>query len=261
MLRSTIVVSCALLIAASPAAAAAPAPAADPDSAVLRIATRELADAALEDLILRSLAARGVDTRNATIDFGGMSATSAVAADADLAIERLTFQETTRRFVAVVVATVSGAKPQRLTAMGRVQQDIQIPVPSRPLQVGRAITAADLEWAPVGNRRLPGNAVYDPGDLIGQTPRRGLPRGAPVAMADLKRPALVTKGSVVTMVLSVAQMRLTVRGQALEDGAVGDTIRVSNMQSRSVVTGTVLPDGQIAVGDVSAAPPARSRQE
>lgn len=261
MFRTTLLASCSLLLAIRAVAAPLPAPdpqptgpsATDQREAVLQLATHKLADATLADLILRTLSERGVDTGGATIDFGGMSATSGIAADAELSVERLTFQDRTRRFVAVVRATPPGGAPQRLTAMGRLQQDIQVPVPNRPLRAGQVISAADLEWTSAGDRRLPGNTVYDPEDLIGHTSRRGLPRGVPVTLADLKRPAVVTRGSVVTMVLTVGQMRLTARGQALEDGAAGDTIRVMNSRSRTVVSGLVLPDGQVVV-DVSGAP-------
>jgi flagellar basal body P-ring formation protein FlgA len=46
-------------------------------------------------------------------------------------------------------------------------------------------------------------------------------------------------------------MRLTARGRALDEGAVGDTIRVANAQSRTVVAGVVLANGQVAVDEAS----------
>lgn len=115
---------------------------------------------------------------------------------------------------------------------------------------------ADLQWASVADRTLPANAVYEPHELIGRTPRRGLPAGTPVLAADLKRPVVVAKGALVTLILQTPSMRLTARGRALDEGGIGDSIRVVNAQSRTVVAGVVLANGQVAV-DAADMPPSR----
>jgi flagella basal body P-ring formation protein FlgA len=76
-------------------------------------------------------------------------------------------------------------------------------------------------------------------------------------MADMKRPAVVARGAPVTIVLAMPGARLTARGQALDEGAVGDTVRVVNAHSRTTVSGVVRADGQVDV--VVGAQPARRR--
>ena len=219
----------------------------DPHDAVLRMTTQKLATAMLEDAVLAGLAARQVDVRGATLEFTGLSATASLAADAALVIDRLTFQPATQRFVAVVVATAPGLAPQRISAIGRLVRETQVPVPNRPLPAGRAIAAGDLEWVSMGDRQLPANVARDPQEMVGRLARRALPQGAPVITADLKRPVAVARGTLVTIILGTPTMRLTARGQALDEGAVGDTIRVANAQSRTVVGGVVRADGQVEV--------------
>ena len=51
-------------------------------------------------------------------------------------------------------------------------------------------------------------------------------------------------------------MRLTARGRAIDEGGIGDSIRVANAQSRTVVAGVVVANGQVAV-DLAAMPPSR----
>jgi flagellar basal body P-ring formation protein FlgA len=36
---------------------------------------------------------------------------------------------------------------------------------------------------------------------------------------------------------------------ALDNGAVGDTIRVRNADSGTIISGVILPDGSVSVGD------------
>jgi flagellar basal body P-ring formation protein FlgA len=67
---------------------------------------------------------------------------------------------------------------------------------------------------------------------------------------------VVAKGALVTLILQTPSMRLTARGRALDEGGIGDSIRVANAQSRTVVAGVVLANGQVAV-DAADMPPSR----
>jgi flagellar basal body P-ring formation protein FlgA len=216
-----------------------------------RPAAKMPADAAIAETVLAAFADRRVDVAGASLELSGVSARSAIAADAELAVERLAYQPAGRRFTAVLTAASRGVPPQRFTVAGRLRQQIEVPVLNRRLQAGEVITPADLQWVAVGDRGLPGNAVYDAQELIGRTPRRSLPAGAPLIAADLKRPTAVAKGALVTLILSTPNMRLTARGRAVDEGAIGDTIRVANAQSRTVVAGVVLANGQVAVDEAS----------
>ena len=211
------------------------------------------ADAAIAETVLAALADRRVDVAGATLEISGISARSAIPAGAELAVERLAWQPAGRRFTAVLTAAARGAPPQRFTVAGRLRQQIEVPVLNRRLNAGEVITPGDLQWVSVGDRALPANAVYAAQELVGRTPRRSLRAGAPVIAADLKRPAVVARGAPVTLILSTPNMRLTARGRALDEGALGEGIRVANAQSHTVVAGVVLANGQVAVGEASAA--------
>ncbi len=212
-----------------------------------RPAAKMPADAAIEGTVLAALADRRVDVAGASLELSGASARSAIPADAELAVERLAYQAAGQRFTAVLTASSRGGPTQRFAVAGRLRQQIEVPVLNRRLQPGEVITAADLQWVSVGDRDLPGNGVYEAHELIGRTPRRSLPAGAPVVAADLKRPTVVTRGALFTLILSTPSMRLTARGRALDEGGAGDSIRVANAQSRTVVAGVVLANGQVAV--------------
>ncbi len=238
--------TCFVVFGATPAGQAAQP--LDPHDAVLRMTTQKLATAMLEEAVLAALAGRQVDVRGASIDFTGLSATAPLAADAALVVERISYQPATQRFVAAVLATApGGSAPQRISAIGRLVRETQVPVPTRPLPAGRTIAEDDLEWVSMGDRPPAANIARDPAEMIGRMPRRSLPQGVPVVTVDLKRPVAVARGALVTIILGTPNMRLTARGQALDEGAVGDTIRVANAQSRTVVGGVVRADGQVEV--------------
>ena len=163
---------------------------------------RTLAEPAIEQAVLAALADRRVNVGGATLEISGMSARTAIPGGATLAVERIAYQPAGQRFTAVLNAAGGGQPTQRFTVAGRLRQDIQVPVLNRRLQAGEVITGADVEWASMADRGLPANAVFEPQELIGRTPRRSLPAGAPILAADLKRPVVIAKGALVTLILN-----------------------------------------------------------
>jgi flagella basal body P-ring formation protein FlgA len=81
--------------------------------------------------------------------------------------------------------------------------------------------------------------VLDDSDLLGFALRRSLKPGQPVRERDVQKPVIVAKGSMVMLVYRTAAMVLSAGGRALEDGAMGATIRVLNSHSKLVVEAVV----------------------
>ena len=63
-------------------------------------------------------------------------------------------------------------------------------------------------------------------------------------------PRLVTRGSIVTMKIETPSLTVTAQGRALQDGKLGDTVRVTNTQSNRMIEGTVESDGTVKVATV-----------
>lgn len=94
---------------------------------------------------------------------------------------------------------------------------------------------------------IPG-AVKDPSLAIGQSVRRAILPGRPVLSQDLAAPIRVNRNTRVEMRFHTGGLVITAEGRALDKGAVGATIRVLALSSKSVVEGRVGPDGSIWVG-------------
>ena len=71
--------------------------------------------------------------------------------------------------------------------------------------------------------------------------------GRPVRLGELRAPVLVARNSLVTIHLQSRWMRLTVQGRALEDGAIGQVIRVKNTKSNTVLHAEVAGPSVVAV--------------
>lgn len=149
---------------------------------------------------------------------------------------------------------------------------------SRRLRSGRALVAA-LALAPAfaalgasdaaaagvaTTRAIPGGAVIGPADVIateattpggvvsvedaiGQEARITIYPGAPLLEAHLRPPALVERNALVDMTFSRGVLSIRSSGRALDRGALGERVRVMNLESRSIVSGVVVAPGSVSV--------------
>lgn len=84
-------------------------------------------------------------------------------------------------------------------------------------------------------------------DVIGQETRVVLYAGRPVLPNDIGPPAVIDRNQIVTLVYKAGSMTILTEGRSLGRGAVGDRIRVMNLNSRTTVTGSVSPAGDVIV--------------
>ena len=71
--------------------------------------------------------------------------------------------------------------------------------------------------------------------------------GQALRTADLIKPQIVQRNETVTITYEVPGIMLTVRGKALEAGAVGDVVSVLNIQSNRTVQATVTGPGRVTI--------------
>jgi flagella basal body P-ring formation protein FlgA len=100
----------------------------------------------------------------------------------------------------------------------------------RPLRVGRA-----------------GVYASRPSEAAGRSLRKNLSQGEAVALNLLVDVPIIKRGKVVTIVVRSAGVTVKARGEALEDGALGDTIDVRNLSGRAVVKAVVVAEGTVEV--------------
>ncbi len=167
-----------------------------------------------------------------------------------LAVEQVAFDTRTGRFRAIVRVPAEAENSQRFRVTGRAFAALDIPVLTHRMSPGDKITEADVDWMRVPATRVSQNIIDDKSDLIGFTPRRSLRPGEPVRSSDIEAPRLVEKGSTVAITYRLANMSLSTRGRALEDGALGESIRVVNPRSHRTIEVEVTGFNQAQVAPV-----------
>ncbi|MGQ9365323.1 flagellar basal body P-ring formation chaperone FlgA [Azospirillum sp. ST 5-10] len=163
-----------------------------------------------------------------------------------LMVENLYYSPVGGRFAAELV--IPGTRPEvRLPVSGRAFGVVEVPVLARRVLPGDLIGAEDVAWIEVRAEYAGSDVAATEADVVGMTPKRGVPVNQPVRLRDLQSPRLVDKGSMVTITLVSANLTLTAQGKALQDGGKGETIRVVNTQSNRIVEATVAGPNVVAV--------------
>lgn len=134
-------------------------------------------------------------------------------------------------------------QPPRFT--GIATETVDVLAVERPVERGQILQAADLTT--LRRPRAQGAGITEPAAAIGLAARHPLRPGQPLAAADLMKPEIVARSDTVTLIYQAPGLMLTLRGQAQESGALGDTIGVLNVQTKRVVQGVISGPGRVTI--------------
>lgn len=119
-------------------------------------------------------------------------------------------------------------------------------VSAQPIEAGSRIDEKMLRRARGDLGALPRGALLERQRILGQVARR--PLAADTVLQDhlLESPALVRQRQAVTLEARGRGFRIAREGRALEDGALGETVRV-RLPDRSVLSAVVSGPGRLSV--------------
>lgn len=162
-------------------------------------------------------------------------------------LQSFSFNPQTDTFEAVVVAPSADKPLAQIPVSGKIERLIQVPVIRGALRNGDIIGETDIDWIEIPERKIQHDLIMKSDSLIGMTPRRSLLAGKPVLEGDLERPQIVARGEIVTVIYKDGPMRLSAKGKALQNGAKGDAIRISNINSNRTLQGFVTNTKEVTV--------------
>lgn len=166
--------------------------------------------------------------------------------DPMLRVDTVDYRQRTGRFAALLTVG-AGSETQQVRLTGRVFETVDVPVLNTRFTRGQVIQEQHIEWVRSKSDRIQTDVVLDAADLIGMTPKRGLRAGAPIRRADVSRPQIVKRNSLVTIHHQFLNMTLTAQGRALDAGAMGDVVQIKNAQSNLIIEAEIIGPGRVAV--------------
>jgi len=171
-------------------------------------------------------------------------------ATGDLQVLALNYDTRTGRFD-VTLGLPSSLVLQRHPAhfTGIAIQTVDAVSVDHPIERGEVLQESDLTV--LRRPKAQSGGLADMKGAIGQAARRQLRPGQPIQISDLMKPNIVQRNDTVTLVYEAPGLVLTLRGQAQEAGALGDTISVLNAQTKRVVQGVINGPGRVMVANVT----------
>ncbi|NEV60523.1 flagellar basal body P-ring formation chaperone FlgA [Thiorhodococcus minor] len=129
----------------------------------------------------------------------------------------------------------------------RIERHTEVVVAARPLGRAQVIRGHDIRLERKETSRLTSGYFSDPAAVIGQEARRRLVPGQVLTSSHVAPRQLVKRGQEVTLYAVRPGLTVRMKGEALEDGAEGQRIRVRNRSSKRIVEGFVEPSGAVRV--------------
>jgi flagella basal body P-ring formation protein FlgA len=205
----------------------------------------------IEERITRALAGQHGfgDVRNLGLMFDREVRTMHVeaSATADLLIARMSVDPRNGRFdisFDVPGSAVARRLPLRFT--GTATETIEAATLTRTVARGEVIRESDVAVERRPKIDAAGEAIVAD-QVIGMSAKRALRSGQVLRASDVIKADVVARHEIVTIVYEAPGLLLTVRGKALEAGAVGETINVLNVQSNRTIQASVYGPGQVVV--------------
>jgi flagella basal body P-ring formation protein FlgA len=154
----------------------------------------------------------------------------------------------TYRSARSIILGAAALAASALAAFPALAQE-SVVVPTRVVYPGEMVTTADLHYVAFNRdrSRLPPIAI-EREDVEGKVAKRTLLPGRLIAISSLRDPYAVEAGKPVRVMFVQGALTISAVGVPLQPGTVGDLIRVRNIDSGVVFSGTVMADGSVRVG-------------
>lgn len=138
--------------------------------------------------------------------------------------------------------------PWTLYVSVRVETLKEVYAAARSLSRGALLSKDDLERVEINVNRTSRGYYTDAEQLAGMELNRAMRAGEIVTPSRISAPQLVERGQTVLLTLDSSTASVSMNGEALQSGALGDRIRVRNSSSERVIEGEIIGDSRVRVG-------------
>lgn len=146
-----------------------------------------------------------------------------------------------------VTVSVNGRSVRTVWAAAEIAVWSDAVVALRSLYKGEKVGAADVAPERRRLKDLPRGAVASADDVVGKRVARLIPAGSVVADTSVEVPPVIRKGDWVTILAEGGSIRVSAPGEAREEGAPGESIRVANRASKRTVQAKVVDSRTVRV--------------
>lgn len=150
-------------------------------------------------------------------------------------------------FVSLTFVFKDKEKELKVKTWGHVEVWVSAVVSSRALSKGEVLTREELAFQKKPFTRLPSDAVFNEEEVIGKELKTSLKPGEVIRRSYLNEPLVIKKNQEVLIVARSRSLLVRAKGKALQEGRLGDRIRVKNISSKKEIWGRVISPNEVEV--------------
>ncbi len=136
---------------------------------------------------------------------------------------------------------------KRLELPARIKIYRQVPIATTRLNRGEKISSESIALAKREVTNYKEKELASPDYLIGMKLKRNVGKGESITNAMVKKETIINRGDKVMIVAQSGAIRICSAGEALQDAAIGQTIKVRRDGARAILEGSVAKDGSIII--------------
>lgn len=140
-----------------------------------------------------------------------------------------------------------GQRPWGIYVPVVIESDIQTLRLNRSIARGSILTERDIQVEV--SQRAPSDKplIANLTEVVGLAAKRALPSGTELTHAMLEQPLIIKRGQHTLITAGRTGLDVQMTGKALQDGAMGEFIRVQNLSSKRTIQGQVQQDGSVVI--------------
>ena len=120
-------------------------------------------------------------------------------------------------------------------------------VPVSVIYPGQQIGRAQIKQVEVTNPNLAGDFAQSVDEVEGKVTKKTLLPNHAIYVSALRDPFAVNRGTQVRLIFDGGSLQITALGVPLEEGAIGDLIKVRNADSGLTISGIIVDNGVVRV--------------
>ena len=222
-----------------------------PSSITITSNSQQISGQILTDKAIAAIRSQiGPNVSNEDLSIAAMGARQDIAAPVGKVTINTSLPYGVRYNTPTTVTMVVSVNEREFTKVG-LKFDVklyrQVAVAARQISAREILTDDNLRFQRMDVGKLGTGYYTDKNRVLGLMVRRQLTPGIVLIDSMVNKPAIVKRGSVVTLVARIGSMEVTATGQAMQDGIEGQLIRVQNANSNKIVLGKVLDESTIQV--------------
>ncbi|MFZ3228756.1 MAG: flagellar basal body P-ring formation chaperone FlgA [Pseudobdellovibrio sp.] len=130
--------------------------------------------------------------------------------------------------------------------VGEIKRYQSVPVLNRAVKTGDVITQ---DLISVEKRLImnPREIIANSQQLMGMQAARFLNAGQAITYSDLKKEQVMKKGQMIKAIAGQSSVEVSILAQVEEAGAIGDVIRIRNLDSQKIVAARVVDKGLVRI--------------